>query len=171
MGEIKYIDYSNKSILFIDLSGSMSDYEIIDLGDKAKKLVKLASRTRVFLVYNLSDITLTKKIMIRLKNLMSNSYLVERRVFFGVPEKYQKLLESMFYILNIDKNTRFASSYTEALNKIVDDDEWRVERRKVEIKVEEDRRAPLPSDEEFEEKMNSSIEDLSMDMDWDIDFK
>ena len=162
MGEIKYVDYSNKSILYIDLSGSMSDYEIIDLGEKAKKLVKLASRNKNYVVYNITDIVFSKKLMIRIKNLTSNSFLVERRVFFGVAEKYEKLLDSIFYILNLKKNTKIVSSYTDALNTIVSDDLWAIERRKQQIPVEEDRRAPEPTQEQIEEKLESSIDSFDL---------
>ena len=129
MSSIKHIDYLNKSVLYLDLEGSASDYETIDLGEKAKKLVKLSSRTYIYVLYNLTGVDLTKSIMQNIKRLMEHAELVSRRVMFGIDPRYSDLVRQVMAALNLADNTRYADNYTAALNLITDDTQW-VERRK-----------------------------------------
>ena len=129
MSSIKHIDYLNKSILYLDLEGSASDYETIDLGDKAKKLVKLSSRTYIYVLYNLTGVDLTKQLMQNIKRLMEHADLVSRRVFFGIDSRYSDLVRQVMAALNLADNTRYADNYALALNLITDDSQW-IERRK-----------------------------------------
>lgn len=129
MSSIKHIDYLNKSILYLDLEGSASAYETIDLGDKAKKLVKLSSRTDILVLYNLAGVELSKQVMQNIKRLMEHADLVSRRVIFGIDPRYNDLVRQVMAALNIADNTRYADNYTAALNLLTDDTQWH-ERRK-----------------------------------------
>jgi hypothetical protein len=139
MSRIKHIDYMYRAILFIDLEGSASDFEVIDLGEKAKKLVKLSRRTEVSILYNLTGVVMTKQLMLNMKRLIEHSSMVSRRVIFGIDPKYKDLIRQMMIILNLAEKTRYADNYTQAVNLMVDDAEW-VERRHVSMPHGEERR-------------------------------
>ena len=166
MSSIKYIDYNNKSILYVDLEGVASDHEVIDLGEKAKKLVKLGSRNKIYVLYNFTGVTITKNIILRISGLMENASLVERRVMFGLDKKYDNLFEHLIRFLRIDRNTKFSPSYTDAVNKLTDESVWVEERRKINIPVQEDKRAATP--EVKEEFLEFSSDDNVFDIDWDF---
>jgi len=124
MSSIKHVDYMNKPILFIDLEGSASDFEVVDLGEKAKKLFKLSSRIELYVMYNLTGVVLTKQVMVNMKQLMEYANMVSRRVIFGIDPKYAELVRQVMVNLNVAANTRYVDNYTQAVNLIVDDTEW-----------------------------------------------
>jgi hypothetical protein len=114
--------------MYIDLEGSTGDFEIVDLGEKAKKLVRLSARTEVFVLYNLTGVAFTKPLMLKVKSLMEHASLVSRRVIFGADARYDELVRQIIHNLGLSATTRFASAYPQALNILADDGEWR-ERR------------------------------------------
>lgn len=129
MSGIKHIDFVNRSILYIDLEGSASDFELIDIGQKAKKLVKLGSRTEVLVLYNLTGVVFTRNLMLHLRDLMEYSDLVSRRVMFGTDPAYSELLRQTLQCLGLAPHTRFAENYMRALQVITNDEEWRDRRQ------------------------------------------
>lgn len=128
MSGIKHVDFMNRSIILIDLEGSASDFEVIDIGEKAKKLVRLSARNELLVVYNLAGVRMTSELMSNLKNLMEHAVLVSRRVMYGIDPSYGELLRQVTRHLGIDARTRFADDYVKALQLITDDAEWK-ERR------------------------------------------
>lgn len=158
MGSIKHIDFMNRSIIFLDLEGSASDFEIIDVGEKAKKLVKLSSRNELLVLYNLGGIPITRNLLQHMRSLMVNSGLVSRRVMYGIDAKYSELIRQVMQSLGLGETTRFADNYPQALNIITDDSQW-VERRQKNpsTPVVPDRRQNSrtpPSAEELQERLN-----------------
>ncbi len=149
MGVIKYVDHNTKSILYINLENAVSELEVLDLGEKAKKLVKLGSRNKIFVLYNLHGIIFTKKILENIPKMFEHSSLVERRVIFGIADKYVDLVNRLIQLFKLDRNTKIAQSYQEALDMLTDIRLWLPERRKVNIPVAEDKRLPPPSDTIF----------------------
>lgn len=143
MGSIKYIDYQAQPILFLDFEGVASDHEIIELGEKAQRLVKLGSRNKILMLYNLKDMDFTRRVMVNLNRLMANADMVERRVVFGVDPKYQYFLEKLIQLLRIGRNTKVCLTYTEAVNTLSDEAQWLPERRRVTQPVPVDNRKPV----------------------------
>lgn len=142
MGTIKYIDYNSRSILYLDFEGSASDEDFLELSDKAKRLVKLGSRNKIVLLYNLSKVTFTRKILLGLGALMAHAPQVERQVMFGLNPKYQPLVEKMVALLKLERNTRFCGDYTEAVNTLTESAAWQPDRRRTSVPVNQDQRQP-----------------------------
>jgi hypothetical protein len=128
-----------------------SDHEVVDLGEKAKMLVKLGSRNKIFILYNLTSVEFTRRILVNLNRMMAHADLVERRVIFGVDRKYQPLVSKMIQMMRLDRNTKFTQSYTDAVNTITDDEGWKQERRHENLVVAQDKRQPIRvyTEEEF----------------------
>jgi len=173
MGEVRYIDYSSKSILFIDLESCVSDHEIIDIGEKAKMLVNLGRRNKIYTLFNLTNVKFTRRIIINISKLMSNASLVERRVLFGLDSRHEEIAKKLIGFLNLERHTKYSRSYTDAINKLTDDEEW-IEKRKEIIPVFEDRRKNVKTytEEDFNgggegrlSKIEWKLEELNID--WD----
>lgn len=128
MSGIRHVDFMGKSIIYIDFEGAASDFEVIDLGQKASNLVKLCRRNEVLVLYNLTGLQFTRMLMQNMKQLMAHSALVTRRVIFGADPRYRSLLDQLLQHLTIAPRTRFAEGYVQGLQLICNDDEWR-ERR------------------------------------------
>jgi hypothetical protein len=121
---VKFIDYRNKQILYIDLGGVTSSFEVIDIGEKAKKLVGLNRRKKLNIIYNVEKLRLNTFIFNRLPRLFVNKHIVERRVIFGFTEETEVLYNLLAKFLGASRNTLFAQDYTKALNLITEDEIW-----------------------------------------------
>jgi len=121
---VKFIDYRNKQILFVDLSNVKSTFEILDIADKAKKLVNLNRRNKLFVIYNLEGVKFNSVLFKKLPSLFVNKHIIERRVIFGIKPEDEKTYDLLVKFLVIQKNTLVAQDYTKAVNLITEDDIW-----------------------------------------------
>jgi len=151
MGSIKYIDYNSRSILFLDFEGALSEEDVLELADKAKRLIALGSRTKAFLLYNLADVVFTRKVLAKVSGLLAPAPMVERRAIIGVDPKYDKLVAQLLTMLKVERTTKLSKDYTEAVNILSEDVHWQQERRRVDVPVPEDKRTPpkVYSEEDF----------------------
>jgi hypothetical protein len=142
MGSIKYIDYNSRSILFLDFEGALSEEDVVELAEKAKRLIRLGSRTKTFVPYNLADVVFTRKVLSHVSELMAHAPMIERRAIFGVDPKYDTLVGQLLKMLKVERMTKLGKDYTEAVNILTDDAHWQPERRTVDLPVAEDKRTP-----------------------------
>ena len=143
MGSVKYIDYNSHPILYLNFEGAASELDVIELGDKAKMLVKLGSRNKIFMLYNMAGIQFTRKVMANLNRLMEHTDLVERRVLFGADPRFDELILKLVQLLRLERNTLVTEHYTEAVNLITDPEQWKAERRHFNVPVVEEKRVPI----------------------------
>ena len=151
MGSIKYIDYNSRSILFLDFEGALSEEDVLELADKGKRLIKLGSRTKAFLLYNLADVVFSRKVLTRVSELLAPAPMVERRAIIGVDPKYDALVSQLLRMLKVERTTKLSKDYTDAVNTLTDDVHWQPERRRVDVPVEENKRTPprIYSEEDY----------------------
>ena len=141
MGSIKYIDYNARSILFLDFEGALSEDDVLELADKGQRLIRLGSRTKTFLLYNLADVVFTRNVLTQVSQLLAHHPMVERRVIFGVDPKYDALVSKLLLLLRVERSTRLGKDYTEAVNILTEEAHWLPERRQADQPVAEDKRA------------------------------
>jgi len=142
VGSIKYIDYNSRSILFLDFEGAASEEDVVELAEKGQRLIRLGSRTKSFLLYNLADVVFTRKVLTHVSRLLAHAPMVERRAIFGVDPKYDSLVTKLLQMLRVDRHTKLGKDYTEAVNILTDEAHWQPERRQVDLPVAEDKRTP-----------------------------
>lgn len=147
MAQVSYVDYQNKTILYIDFQGSASDAEVLAIGEKARQLVSLGRRNNLYVLYNLQGVHITRPVMMNLRRLLANAHVVSRRVLFGVPTRFEEVVWQVISMMNLGSRTLYAQSYTQGMNILVDDENWKERRTDVEdevVSVEVERRNSAP---------------------------
>lgn len=118
------MSYRGRALLHVNLEQCVSEWEILEAGEKAASYVLHASRTNVLVLYNLTGIKLTPRIMASLKRLTRNSRLVRRRVIFGLPPQYRPVVDAAMRALGICSTTIITDTMEHALDCLLEDALW-----------------------------------------------
>lgn len=123
MAEVKYIEYQSQTILSVDFCGAISEFDVLEIMNKASKLISLNRKGNILAMYNLCGIKITARILKEaLKYFKETNEKVTKRAFIIADDRLEKIINVFMVSNKINGETAVFNNETAAMNYLAIDD-------------------------------------------------